>query len=400
MMQNLIKIYQRFKIAVFSILLVPLFWFGIRAGWNQANSDFPNYYVSAKLMLNGKLNDAYHVDKFNAHIHAYNTQAQGLFVMYPPTTAIVMIGLTPFDILNAKRLWMLISVAAAIGIIIITSKLISIDFIDASILFLISGFNLYNDLMLGQVYLLMIFLLLSGYAAIKNNQIITGSVLWGMVAAIKFLPLFFIPVLWYKKQYKLVFNIIVTFLSIHLITLSIAGIEAYQAFFDVFIQNYMQGKVANSTATSIQYQSVEVFIYQLNQAYNLPNWLGIFMKISWKLIWILVALVIINKYKSHQAFKIISVSTITLLLLLFENGSASYHLLFGIIALLCLFELEVSKTSKLIAIILYASMGFLPFVMHLLPFKSLLINFGRLWCLSLFAASYFLALKKHLDFIN
>jgi hypothetical protein len=124
------------------------------------------------------------------------------------------------------------------------------------------------------------------------------------------------------------------------------------------------------------------------------------MKISWKLIWILVALVIINKYKSHQAFKIISVSTITLLLLLFENGSATYHLLFGFIALVSLFELKVSKTSILIAIVLYASMGFLPFIFHFLPFENLLIIFCRLWCLSLFAAYYFLTLKKHLVFIK
>lgn len=399
-MQKLIKIYQNYKILFLLMLLIPLFWFGIKAGWNKANSDFPNYYVSAKLTLKGKLNEAYQVNQFNKHIHSYNTNARGLFVMYPPTTGMVMIALTPYDLLTAKRLWILISIAAAIGIIIITSKLISIDFIDASILLLISGFNLYNDMMLGQVYLVSLLLLVSALLLIKNHQFTFAGILWGILSAVKFLPLFYIPVLCFKKQYKIALSLILTFVSIHLITLSIAGNEAYQSFIDVFIQNYLHGKVANVTATSIQYQSIEVLTYQLNQLFALPGWISLIIKILWKTIWLIMAFLVIYKYKSHEAFLKISIASITLLLLLFENGSATYHLLFGFIVIISIFEISLPKIWKLSIIVFYGFMGFLPYFLHFLDLENLLLNFSRLWCLSLFAACYFFALKKHQIFIK
>ena len=82
------------EIPVLIFLLCFLFWFGLKPGWNQTKTDFPNYYVSAQMMLNGKLTDAYNIEKFNQQIRLYNPEASGLFVMYPPPTALLMLPLT------------------------------------------------------------------------------------------------------------------------------------------------------------------------------------------------------------------------------------------------------------------------------------------------------------------
>jgi len=381
-------------------LLVPFLWFGVKAGWNQADSDFPNYYVSAHLLLQGNLHEAYDVALFNKHIKTYNNKAQGLFVMYPPSTALVALPLTYFNILIAKNIWMIISMCALLGMVFLLSKLLAIDKIDSTNLILASGFNLYNDFMLGQVYVVMLFFVLLGwYCLIKNNEILSG-LSWGFAAAIKFLPLFFIPFLLYKKQYKISLIIVTSFLMIHAFTFFLGGSMAYESFFEVFKNNYLHGQVANDIATSIQYQSVEVFFNLSHQFYSLPIFLVLILKIIWKIAWIALSTITCFKYLKTKYILMISLATVSLLLLLFENGSASYHLLFCLFILAIFLQLKMKLSFKIALIIAFAAMGFVPFMVQQLHLDYLFLNFSRLWCLSLFAALFFIGLNKQYNFLN
>lgn len=382
------------------VLLLPLLWFGIKAGWNQADSDFPNYYVSAQLLKNNNLHKAYDVNFFNQEIQTYNSNASGLFVMYPPTTAILALPLTSFDLLMAKRIWMIISLCAAFGIILLLQKILNIDKVDAANLMLICGFNLYNDLMLGQVYVVMIFLILAGYFCMIKENYLNAGLSWGVVAAIKFLPLFFLPFLFYKKQYKVAFILILSFGLIHIFTFSIGGKMAYLSFIEVFKNNYLNGQVANETATSIQYQSVEALSNLIIQMYAWPIWLVSLLKLTWKISWICIATVACFKNIKSSHFLAISLASIILLLLLFENGSASYHLLFSIFSLIVFLSLKIKFSYQFTLLLAFAAMGFIPFLTHLLNPQNLVLNFSRLWCLSLFAAIFFTGLLKQSNFTN
>jgi hypothetical protein len=380
------------------VLLLPLLWFGIKAGWNKANTDFPNYYVSAQLLIKGHLADAYDVALFNTAIHEYNSEASGLFVMYPPTTSLLALGLTSFDLLNAKRIWILISLIAIVGIVFLLKSICNIDKTSASVFFLLSGFSLYNDLMLGQVYLVMLAFILLGWIALVQNKAILSGMSWGFVAAFKFLPLFFIPFLLFKKQYKITFFLLLSFMVIHLFTLVIGGTDAYNSFFQVFIDNYLHGKVANQTALSIQYQSMEALANLLSQLSHWPNWSVNLLKIIWKVIWLCFVILLWLKYFNSKYFLIVSLTSVTLILLLFENGSASYHLLFCLFASMAFLQIVKDKCWKITLFLAYATIGFIPVLISLLHIDNLFVNFSRLWCLSLFAAIFFIGLLKQPNF--
>jgi hypothetical protein len=380
------------------VLLLPLLWFGIKAGWNKANTDFPNYYVSAQLLIKGHLADAYNVALFNTAIHEYNSEASGLFVMYPPTTSLLALGLTSFDLLNAKRIWILISLIAIVGIVFLLKSICNIDKTSASVFFLLSGFSLYNDLMLGQVYLVMLAFILLGWIALVQNKAILSGMSWGFVAAFKFLPLFFIPFLLFKKQYKITFFLLLSFMVIHLFTLVIGGTDAYNSFFQVFIDNYLHGKVANQTALSIQYQSMEALANLLSQLSHWPNWSVNLLKIIWKVIWLCFVILLWLKYFNSKYFLIVSLTSVTLILLLFENGSASYHLLFCLFASMAFLQIVKDKCWKITLFLAYATIGFIPVLISLLHIDNLFVNFSRLWCLSLFAAIFFIGLLKQPNF--
>lgn len=382
------------------VLLLPLLWFGIKAGWNQADSDFPNYYVSAQLLKNNNLHKAYDVIFFNQEIQTYNSNASGLFVMYPPTTAILALPLTSFDLLTAKRIWMIISLCAAFGIILLLQKILNIHKVDAANLLLICGFNLYNDLMLGQVYVVMILMFLAGYFFIIKENNFNAGLLWGFVAAIKFLPIFFLPFLFYKKHYKVAFILILSFGLIHLFTFSIGGKMAYLSFIEVFKNNYLNGQVANEIATSMQYQSVEAFTNLAIQLHQWPIWFASLLKLVWKILWTCLALITCFKYIKSSHFLSISLASTILLLLLFENGSASYHLLFSLFALVIFLKLKMKFSFQFSLLLAFAAMGFIPILVQLLNHQNLLLNFSRLWCLSLFAAIFFIGLLKQSNFTN
>ena len=397
-MNYIIIKYNKYKLMLLYVLLLPLLWFGIKAGWNKANTDFPNYYVSAQLLIKGHLADAYDVDKFNTAIHEYNSKASGLFVMYPPTTALLTLGLTSFDLLNAKRIWILISLIAIVGIIFLLKSICNIDKTSASVILLLSGFSLYNDLMLGQVYLVMLAFIILGWHALVQNKAILSGMSWGFVAAFKFLPLFFIPFLLFKKQYKITFFLLLSFMVIHLFTLVISGAGAYNSFFQVFIDNYLHGKVANQTALSIQYQSMEALANLLSQHSHWPNWSVNLLKIIWKVIWLCFVILLWLKYFNSKYFLIVSLTSVTLILLLFENGSASYHLLFCLFASMAFLQIVKDKCWKITLLLAYATIGFIPVLISLLHIDNLFVNFSRLWCLSLFAGIFFIGLLKQSNF--
>ena len=398
--KNIIQIYHKIKVIIFITLLIPLFWFGIKAGWVRADSDFPNYYVSAKLLLEGKLNSAYNVQLFNDAIKKNNANAQGLFVMYPPSTALIVMPLTIFDLLNAKRIWIIISLIALTGIIYFISKLIQISYIDAANIILLSGFNLYNDLMLGQVYLVMLFLLLFGWYTFIKKKIFYAGISWGLLAVFKFLPLFFIPFLLLKKQFKLFFFIVISFILINLITYIASDSETYISFLEVFKTNYIEGKVANEIPLSIQYQSIEVISNISVQQYAWPQWTSAIIKLGWKLLWLIFFAGIFIKFYTSKQLLTFSISGIILLLLLFENGSATYHLLFGLFPLIVYLACSTNTNWKKILLCSYATMGFIPILVNHFELSNFIFSFSRLWCLSLFAACFFIGLKKDNTFLK
>ena len=185
---------------------------------------------------------------------------------------------------------------------------------------------------------------------------------------------------------------------IHLFTLVIGGTDAYNSFFQVFIDNYLHGKVANQTALSIQYQSMEALANLLSQLSHWPNWSVNLLKIIWKVIWLCFVILLWLKYFNSKYFLIVSLTSVTLILLLFENGSASYHLLFCLFASMAFLQIVKDKCWKITLFLAYATIGFIPVLISLLHIDNLFVNFSRLWCLSLFAAIFFIGLLKQPNF--
>jgi hypothetical protein len=98
------------KTAMKYFVLAGLLFFHIKYGlipaWQSVESDFPNYYVASRLLLEGEdVNRFYDDDWFNKQMQRFGIEMQGKFSPFPPATAFIMLPLAPFSPLTAKRLW-------------------------------------------------------------------------------------------------------------------------------------------------------------------------------------------------------------------------------------------------------------------------------------------------------
>lgn len=391
-MENIIP--KKIRLPLLLLLVGFVFWFGLKPGWNQVESDFPNYYVSAKMLLEGNLQDAYSIEKFDAKIREYSPTARGLFVMYPPATALLMEPLCLLDILSAKRIWLIISLLLMVHSIFITSRLMHFTLFQSALIFLLAGFNLANDFMLGQIYTCMLWLLLIGWDSFINKKYIQSSLAWAVLAALKFLPLFFLPFLLYKKEYKTLMYFTIFFCLLQSIVLLQGGAAVFVAFAESFNSNYLSAQVANLVPTSVQYQSVKSL---LNATMPLNGQYGIWhlaINYCWQFIWILWAVFTMIKFRNTLNFLMLAISNCILVLLLLEVGSATYHLLFCFFPLLYVFQYASPNYCRAM-LFLWIMMGFFPTIQSKLLGSITLLSYSRLLLLVLFSFLFFWSLKPN-----
>ncbi|MEO0310824.1 MAG: hypothetical protein RIQ89_481 [Bacteroidota bacterium] len=373
------------------MLFAFLFYFGFYKGWNKADTDFTNYYIGSVAAAQGNGPLLYNVEAFNKMVDQAAAGASGLFLMYPPPTVFLQRAFIGLSMVQAKQVWMLINAGLLLLLIFqgrVHSKLSAQQ---VAILLLLSGFNMANDFYLGQVYVLMLLLTVIGfkyYYAADDNL---AAIFWGMVAAIKYLPLLFIPMLFFTGRFKLILKLLLVVFIIHLACFNIYGADFYVAYFKAFSDNLLAGKVANQLPLSPQYQSFASLFYQFSDFNSASKDQGLFFLGRGLVIALLILGLIYTLARYAKTSRLSWAFPIALipLALLLEAGSASYHLLFCFIPLLLVVADDaVISRNKVMLTVAYAALGFLPTVLfkfaQQLDSTLLLFTYSRLWCLVLF----------------
>ena len=392
MIKNFIQGNIFFAFCLISLLLFIIF-FGTRAGFRNANSDFPNYYVSAKMLLNGTLDNAYKINEFNVEIKKLNPNAQGLFVMYPPATSIIMLPLLSYNLLEAKKIWVIISSIFIALILYLLIYSLGINKWHSFFIIAGAGFNLVNDLMLGQVYIFTVLFTTIAIILILRNKQITPGILLGVIASLKLFPLLFVPFFIFKKKYKLAFTLLGSFFMMNLCVFFLCGEDVFNSFFEAFKINYFQNKVAGITPISIQYQSLEAFkniVIFSNSFSDFTKQSVLFISKIWAPFWAIILGTILILKRNSKHFLEISLSCILLFLLITEVGSASYHMLLIIPVLTLIFYTNlIGSKNQMALLFLWFIIGFFPTIYLKLSIENLFLDFNRLWLLTIFCLVVF-----------
>jgi hypothetical protein len=187
---------------VFLILLFAVT--GFIPAWNRLNSDFPNYYLAARLYRQGyPLERVYEWQWFQRQSdHAAIDQR---LVGYIPMTLPSALAVLPFSslpALQAKRCWLLLNLAFVLLTAILMSRSTNLGPWRVGLLIFLAFIPLRSNFLLGQMHVLVLLLLTMAACLYFRKQFFLSGITLAVAAALKIYPALFLIFFLIKRQWR------------------------------------------------------------------------------------------------------------------------------------------------------------------------------------------------------
>ena len=163
------------------MLLLALLYLGVHTmprAWDKLNTDFPNYYLAARIAHEGsdtaRINEWVWLQREKDH-RALDARIIGLFPITPFST-LVMWPLTGLAPLTAKHVWLLVNLALLVPLCWLLRAMTGLPYRRIALVFALS-FPLHRNLLYGQFYLLLLLLVVAGCWAYLREYLCPGRCL-------------------------------------------------------------------------------------------------------------------------------------------------------------------------------------------------------------------------------
>ena len=362
--------------------------YGLKPAWTGIHSDFPNYYVSARVILAGEDRALLYDDTwFQTKIHEAGIEEQGKFSSFPPCTAFVMLPLAPFAPQTAKRLWTSFNLAMVAVCCLLLVRLTGWRAHSCLLLLLGCGMGLTNTFRLGQFYLVLTAMIMGAWLLQQHKFYRWAGILLGMAVSLKYMPVVFLLPLLPRKR-VVVGVALATVCCITLIEVLVYGPHAWWGFFTTTFLPHLDGTIVNQGGYAHAFQSFNSFyrnlflqdaianphpFLDLPLAYAIAKWATL----------ALIGGVTVFFYRRlchpDQRFALIGVTTMLVL-----PASATYHFLL-LVPPLALLGRDLQRQGQerilIVLVAIFAGIGFMPYW----RFKALplFFQYPRLWAMLL-----------------
>jgi len=356
--------------ALLLLLALYTFRYGVRPAWNEIHSDFPNYYVSARVILEGGEVDRLYDDVwFNEQIRQTGMEQMGKFSSFPPCTALVLLPLAGFEPLTAKRLWTLLNLGFLGLNVLLLGRCTGWPYRRAALLMLACGMGLTNNLRLGQFYLVLSAMIMGAFLLEEQKKSKAAGLLFGVGVALKYFGAIFLAVyLSFGRSRPVVWSV-VAFLAVSFLAIGVIGWAPTYDYFSRIFLPHLDGRIVNQGGQAYAFQSFNSLFRNLFVAHVTNNPNPVF---SWPvgfqllrgLTYVLVLLPFAWLYKRagalDQGLRLrLALMGITAMLLL--PASATYHFLLLVFPVALLVSTVPQGALVFLLLAAYAAIGFLPY---------------------------------------
>jgi hypothetical protein len=241
---------------VFFALLAIVLWRGVLPAFHAVSSDFPNYYVAARLLITGQAgNGIYQNAWFGTMAEHMGLSRDSRFIPFPPPTIFLMAPVALLGALNALRLWTVINIVFAAVSIRLLALLSYRDWRWCGTILLLSGNAIINNFKFGQAYIaLMLTLILFVRDAERGKR--TGSALWlGTGIALKYFPAVYLPLLVVRRQWRLIIWAAAAVLAFWLSAGAFMGPRTVMDFLTRIAVSHFQGNIVGQSNDAVLFQS-------------------------------------------------------------------------------------------------------------------------------------------------
>lgn len=313
--------------------------------------DFSNYYFGGHLLKDGNFNTAiYFPYEFNKTI--FNLGYKEIFASYAPNTPFLAFCFTPFTLFSVFWAKLIFNSISILLFILSLKKLFhhySIDkkwFVLLPFLFFIP---IKNNILFGQVYFLLFYLLTEFWLHYEKGKQIHASLFLSCAILLKVSPAILIFIFVFKKEFK---PLIFTFLSSCLlfgISVLVTGTDVWVFWLQNVLSKASSGEIATTYVDN--YQSVFMFLKRLFVFHPLENvkpwfssvYLFGFLNLLFKLF-----LFAIGYFFLKQKSNMLQFSYWLIITILISPYGSTYTFIIAIFPILILFKSDILFIKKMI----------------------------------------------------
>jgi hypothetical protein len=172
--------------------------------WRFLNTDFPNYYLVARLFREGYSLDRVYDWIWLQRIKDHWGLAQPLvgFAGLTPLSALPIVPLTIFSALAAKRIWILINLGLLVGSVEFLFRSTTLSRRRIWLIALLAILPLRTSFLYGQMHIAVLFLMTLAYFLLRRQRAWMCGLCIAIAAALKVYPLLFILYFLWRRQWR------------------------------------------------------------------------------------------------------------------------------------------------------------------------------------------------------
>ena len=197
------------------------------AGWDRCETDFPNYYTAAVLVRQGApLRNYYDWPWFQRQINYAGIERQlGGYIPQTPIAMLPILPLSGFPPQTAKRLWLICDLAFLGATIWLLSRVTRFGYAQLALLALAGWGALRINFLLGQYYVLLLFLLTLGFYWIERGWAFAGGLVMGIAFGLKLYGAPFFVFFALKRRWKAAAGMAAASVALGLLAIAIFGFQ-------------------------------------------------------------------------------------------------------------------------------------------------------------------------------
>jgi Glycosyltransferase family 87/WD40-like Beta Propeller Repeat len=372
-------------------LAALLLWKGIIPGWRVLHTDFPNYYLVARLIREG-----YSLDRIYDWIwlqrikdHWGIDQPLVGFAGLTPFSALPLVPLSLFAALTAKRLWIAGNVLLLGVAVEALNKITDLGRRRIWLLCLLCIFPLRTTFLLGQMHLLVLDLLVLACVFQRKQRPFACGACLSIAGMLKIYPFLFAAFFLWKRQWKAFLGILCAtagFLGLSVLAL---GTGIVQTYFGEILPRSLAGEILDpysAQSGSMAALLHRLFLYepQLNPSplWNSPLLYSLVYP-AWQAVVFVSLFASLTPQRAEPDREQLEWAAWVFTLLLLSPVPASYHFVVMAFPIVLLTDFLLKRRGFRLAAAALGLYGLLSLIEFLpgrsSPSGSVVLGFSRLW---------------------
>ena len=216
---------------------------------NYPIGDFGNYYYGSKIYLEGNftIENYKSIAHFNNQINAFcEINFFENYIPVPPFSLLFYLPFTIFKSIVSKLIFNVLSLVFFCFSLNKILKLLQVKGWLILLLPLVFLFTLYNNIIQGQTYLLIISLLMEAFIASEKNKTLLASFLVAICICLKIFPVIILIYFLFKKKYKIFVFTVVISLLFYIITAYKTNLEMVKYYFTDILPRLLNNDIVGA----------------------------------------------------------------------------------------------------------------------------------------------------------